>query len=192
MMERPHRRASVWFSNRTFLQRKGVARMRDLQGVGPYKDVVEAPSAEDPQYTVKLGIRQDTFQQYARHLLFTAVAQYYGIVQDGLHSARHCFRGLKRPLMLGEDIHADEGVLVYTWRSLDDYEWAGTPQYGRPQPMRPTPVGIVFAVLAREQTMDECGVVGTVEHWNWVREDPNLPHAPIDWQERYGSKLWSR
>jgi hypothetical protein len=34
--------------------------------------------------------------------------------------------------------------------------------------------------------------VGTVEHWSWIGEDPALAHAPIEWQERYGQKLWSR
>jgi hypothetical protein len=166
--------------------------MRDLKRTGPYKDIVEAPSTEDPGRTVKLGVRQDTFQKYAGRRLRTAVAQYYGIVQDGLHLARHCFRGLKRPLMLGENIHADEDVWVYTWRSSTDYEWVGSAQDGMPEQISAVPDGIVFAVLVREQTKDEFGVVGTIEHWNWVRQDRNLPHAPIEWQNRYGRKLWSR
>jgi hypothetical protein len=93
--------------------------------------------------------------------------------------------------MLGDNMKADESVLVYTWRSPDDYEWAGTPQYGGPQPVNP-PADIVFVVLAREETPDENGVVGSIEHWNWVRADPNIPHAPVDSTERYGGKLWSR
>lgn len=174
-----------------FLLKKGAATMRDLKGAGLYKDLVDAPSPQDHRHRVKLGIRLDGFQQYARRGLFSAIAQYYGIVQDGLLLAQHCFRGLNRPLMLGDDVGADESVLIYTWRSAEDYEWAGTPQYGRPQPINP-PAGIVFVVLVREETPDENGVIGSIEHWNWVREDPNIPHAPVDWRKRYGSNLWSK
>lgn len=166
--------------------------MRDLKGAGLYQDLVEAPSPLDPRRTVTLGIRRDTFQQYAKRGLLWAIAQYYGIVQDGLLQAHHCFRGLKRRLMLGDDMHADESVLIYTWRPTDDYEWNGTAQDGMPRPINPAPAGLVFAVLAREETPDENGVIGSIEHWNWVREDPNIPHAPVDWRERYGSNLWSR
>jgi len=191
-MERLPQTALARFSNGPFLLKKGAATMRDLKGAGPYRDLVDAPSPEAPEHTIKLGIRLDTFQQYERRGLFTAIAQYYGIVQDGLMLARHCFRGLKRPLMLGNDVDADRSVLIYTWRSLNDYEWAGSPQYGRPQPMHPAPAGKTFVVLVRQEAPDSYGIAGTIEHWNWVRQDPHLPDAPVKWRDRYESMLWSR
>jgi hypothetical protein len=166
--------------------------MRNIQGEGLYKDIVDAPSQTDPKVIVKLGVRLDTFQRYLKRGQRSAIAQYYGIVQEGLMLARHLFRGLKRPLMHNGDMRADQRVLLYTWRSPIDYEWAGTPNYGRPQPISPPPPNRVFVVLVREEVPDENEVVGSIEHWNWVREDPGLPHAPINWEDRYGSKLWSR
>lgn len=68
--------------------------MRDIQGVGLYADVVEAPSPQDPNTTVKFGIRSETFQRHARRGLATAIAQHYGIVQGGMILAQHVFRGL--------------------------------------------------------------------------------------------------
>lgn len=166
--------------------------MRDIRSGGLYKDIVDAPSPIDPQSTVKLGVRVDTFRQYVKRGQRSAVAQYYGIVQEDLMLARHLFRGLKRPMMHNGNMRADQDVFIYTWRSLVDYEWAGTPQYGRPQPITSFPPTRVFVVLVREEEPDENGVIGSIEHWNWVREDPDLAHAPVNWADRYGKKVWSR
>lgn len=166
--------------------------MRDFQRTGIYDDTVEAPSPNDPQSTVKLGVRSATIRQYRGRGLATAIAQYYGIVQDGMLSAQHAFRGLKRPLALGEDMDADRGVVVYTWRSLVDYEWQGSPHDGLPVALTPLP-GRVFVVLVREEPGADTGrVYGSIERWNWVNQDPELPHAPVGWKLRYGEKLWSR
>lgn len=95
--------------------------MRAIRRVGIYADTVDAPSPQDPASTMKLGIRTASFQQYADRSLASAISQYYGIVQDDLMLARHLFRGLKRPLLHGGDQHADQDVLVYSWRSTVDY-----------------------------------------------------------------------
>ena len=165
--------------------------MKTLQKAGPYKDIVDAPAPDDPKRTVKLGVRVDTFQQYAKRGLRSPVAQYYGIVENGFIRARHLFRGLKRPLMHEEDMHADETVLVYTWCSQRDYEWKRDPNFGEVVERTP-PAGKTFVVLVRQQEADEYAVSGSIEKWNWVEEDPGLPHAPIDWEQRYMEKLWTR
>jgi hypothetical protein len=163
--------------------------MRPVQRLGEYSDIVDAPSLTDPTSTIKLGVRPATFGQYADRGLNTSIAQYYGIVQGGLVSARHAFRGLNRPLALGNDMDADQSVVVYTWRSQNDYEWLGDRFNGNPVAMVP-PQGRVFVVLVREVVVE--GICGSIERWNWIREDPGLPHAPVDWRLRYGEKLWSR
>jgi hypothetical protein len=137
-----------------------------------------------------LGVRTSTFRAYAQRRLATFIAQYYGIFQDGLGSAKHVFRGLKRPLMLGAHENADEAVWVYAWRSLIDYVWIGSPQSGDPRQVA-APARRVFVVLVREEPSNEHGISGSIERWNWIREDPELPHAPIIWQQRYGRKIWS-
>lgn len=165
--------------------------MRSIRRLGPYADALEAPSPDDPKTVVKLGVRSETFRYYQERRLNSAIAQYYGIVQDGMPSAWHAFRGLNRPLMDADDVHADQRVVVYTWRSPDDYEWAGTPQCGHPVRMEPPPRR-VFVVLVRQEDPNEYGLFGSIDRWNWVREDPGLSQAPVDWSKRYGTKLWSR
>ena len=164
--------------------------MRDLTPVGPYADVIEAPSPFDPNNKVKLGVRTDTFKRHVGRQLATAIAQYYGLVQSGLHHARHAFRGLKRPLMLQDDATADESVVVYTWRSQVDYIWSGSAHSGQSENVA-APTGRVFVVLIRDEEPKDFGVAGSIEHWNWVREDRTLAHAPVDWESRYEKKLWS-
>jgi hypothetical protein len=169
--------------------------MRNIQRVGPYADIVEGRSPEDPASKVKLGLGEASFQQDLRLGLRTTVAQYYGLVQDYLLSAVHLFQGLKRPLMDGNDKEADKSVLVYSWRPETDFIWTGSPFDGRVCQMVP-PSGRVFVVLVRPepQPVDHPGVgrvVGSIEKWNWVKEDPSLSSAPVDWNQRYDRKLWS-
>lgn len=155
-----------------------------------------ARSPDNHLNVVNVGIRSTSFQQFIKQNLHTAVAQYYGIVQDGLLNARHAFRGLKRPLMLEGDMQADKSVIVYSWRPEFDYVWSRGQFSGNPTPTPPPPKR-VFVVLVREEKQPndypEVGTVfGSVERWNWIAEDPDSPHAPMEWSERYTEKLWSR
>jgi hypothetical protein len=170
--------------------------MRDIQRVGPYADIVVARSPADPEQTVKLGLGEACLQQNFRFGLSTAIAQYYGMVQDGMNSAVHLFQGIKRPLMYGNDKEVDKSVLVYSWRPVTDFMWAGSRFDGRVIRKVP-PEGRVFVVLVmpESQPIDFPGVgkvMGSIEKWNWVKEDPFLSNAPVDWNKRYDKKLWSR
>jgi len=165
--------------------------MRNIQRVGPYIEVVEARSPENPTIHIKVGIRQDTFQQLVHHYFSTAVAQFYGLVQPGLVPAVHAFRGVKRPLLHAGNLNADSGVIVYSWRPEFDYVWVGNRSEGHPAEKTPAP-NRVLVVLLREFPVDEFGCRGSIEHWNWVAEDPYLPQAPVNWAERYSKRLWSR
>ena|ERR1035437_1610927 len=170
--------------------------MRDIQRVGSYVDIVKGRSPADPEQTVNLGLGEASFQRNLRFGLSTAIAQYYGMVQDCMFSAVHLFQGLKRPLMDGDDKNVDKSVLVYSWRPEADFVWAGSPLDGRAIPKVP-PLGRVFVVLVRSESQpaDYPGVgtiLGSIEKWNWVKEDSFLPKAPVDWKQRYEKKLWSR
>lgn len=157
-----------------------------------YFDVVDAPSPESPSSTIKLGVRHETFQTIVKFRQATALAQYYDIVKIGIIVAEHAFRGLMRPLMHNGDMRADESVLIYSWKPQYDSEWTGTPYTGSIIRLIPPPAGRVFVVLVRESTSSAGSVHGTIEHWNWVREDPGLKGAPIDHGLRYKTRLWSR
>ena len=165
--------------------------MQNSPLIKPYFDIVDALSPQDCETTVKLGVRHETFQRNVNLKLSTMIAQYYGIVKDGLIIAEHAFRGLKRPLLHADDMHADESVVVYAWRPTFDYEWTGYRHDGKITSLVPPP-GRVFVVLVREMPIDSWGVSGTIERWNWVREDPELRHAPVDYRERYKEPLWSK
>ena len=170
--------------------------MKTIQRVGPYLDIVEAPSPETYLSVVKLGVRSDSFEGLMHQNLVTTVAQYYGIVQAGILDAMHAFAGLNRPLMHAGDMEADKSVIVYSWRPEVDYVWTRGRFDGIPVSKTP-PANRVFVVLVREekQPNDYAGygsIFGSIERWNWVMEDPNLLYAPVDWQSRYKRRLWSR
>src|SRR5712692_3092375 len=113
--------------------------MRVIQRLGPYVDVIDARSPANHALVVRVGLRDESFQQLLHQNRATAVAQYYGIVQDGLLDVVHMFKGLKRPLMHGDDMQADRSVVVYSWRSKFDYVWTGGRQSGNPIPKTPPP-----------------------------------------------------
>src|SRR5260370_29190053 len=94
-----------------------------------------------------------------------------------------CLRGSRRPLLHGDEKDADKSVLVYSWRSEVDYVWPGSRFDGKPVVKTPPP-NRVFVVLVREERQPNefpgvGAVFGSIEKWNWVKEDPALPHAPI-------------
>ena len=165
--------------------------MPHARQVGSYFQIVPAPSPTNPESLIQLGVRHETFQRNVRLKLSTVIAQYYGIVKDGLVVAEHLFRGVMRPMMREQDTHADESVLIYAWRPASDYEWEGDPFRGRLRALAPPP-DRVFVVLVRELQIQGGSVSGEIEWWNWVKEDPELKHAPIDYSVRYRQKLWSR
>jgi len=156
-----------------------------------YKHVLEAPSPTDPNNTVKLGLRNDTFQKYGQRWLTTPIAEYYAIVRGSIMEARHAFRGVQRPMASGTAMDVDERIVVYTWRSLFSASWVGSQFDGRVI-IKAAPPGVVFVVLVREEEANEQGIFGSLERWNWIDEDSELPHAPVAWTTRYGKKLWSR
>ncbi len=166
--------------------------MRTVQPVGPYVDTLEARAPDNPALVVKLGLRQDSFSQDLHHNLHTVVAQYYGIVQESLLSAVHAFKGLNRPLMHGDDMEADKSVIVYSWRSHFDYVWTGSRFDGKPIEKIPPPNRVFVVLVREEQQPNDFGVFGSIEKWNWIKEDPDLLGAPLEWPDRYGKKLWSR
>ncbi len=140
---------------------------------------------------MRFGVKQTTFELYYAVQWFSPIAQYYGLVQDGLTEARHLFRGVTRPLLQNGDMNADERVIAYTWRPALDWEWSGTPWDGEPVEM-PAPTNAVFFVQVLEHDQDEHGISGAIAHWGWLDEDQVLKHAPVEWKERYGPNAGTR
>ena len=91
--------------------------MRNIQPVGPYVEIVEAYAPANRLNVIKVGVRRDSFQHLLHHNLSTFVAEFYGLIQPGLLSAIHAFRGVKRPLLHAGNAQADKGVIVYSCRT---------------------------------------------------------------------------
>jgi hypothetical protein len=170
--------------------------MRNIRRIGPYVDFTEARAPSDSNLFVKLGVRETCFQQLSKYMLASTIAQYYGLVQDRLLSAVHFFEGIKRPLMHGDDKNVDKTVLVYSWRPEVDFEWEGSPFEGEVVERVP-PQGRVFVVLVRpevdpEEHLGVGKIFGSIEKWNWVKEDAALTGAPTELNDRYVRRVWSR
>lgn len=173
--------------------------MRDVEPVGPYKDLVLVPSPAETdrvlhrEHFVRMGVLTTTLRRMVEFNLATAIAQYYGNVQEGLMFADdvvHLFKGLERPLMDGENMQADRDMLMYSWVPGWDWEWDRSSQLPKP---RTPPAERVFTITARPFAQpDEYGAVGVVLHWGWKDEDSMLKGAPVDPKERFSTKVWSK
>jgi hypothetical protein len=156
--------------------------------VGPYWDIVDAPSPFNPDEAIKLGVRTESFRIAQR--TGTAIAQYLLMVRFGLNRTLHVFRGVERNMKHRDDMNADEKIAAYILRPSTDVEWVGDRFSGTIRKL-PAPARRVFVVLTRPfESPDEYGVGGAILRWNWV--DANEHFAPIDHTERYREMLWSK
>ena len=157
-----------------------------------FSKIILAPSPENCNTRVKLGVRRELFNVLGNYEFRTQVGQFSGIVQHGLTNARHAFRGVKRGLYYAGDMGADRKVIVYTWRPPWDFVWVGSRFKGYLDRKYPPPKKVFAVLVQQEKQPNPDDVYGSIEHWNWVREAPDLQGAPVDWADRYDEKLWSR
>ncbi len=127
----------------------------------------------------------------------TKWVQLMRIVLPGLSNAKHIFQGLRRDLYNDDDAHADEKNLVYTWKPGFDVEWDHDANggLGRAVDLQ-APISAVFAVTIgkNERHKDKYPEIdGFIAAWNWIDgEDAVLSEAPVNWVDRYDTKLWTR
>lgn len=153
-----------------------------------YFAILDAPRVA-PGGVLRLGVRRETFARLIHRHRRTMIAQYYGNVRQ-LHMAAHVFRGVNRDLMFGDNADGDQDILIYSWKPQHEFLWIGGAFNGTAVPV-PAPQGRVFVVLARKLPAPDGEVGATALHWNWVEEGKD-PEAPVDWQERYTERLWSK
>jgi hypothetical protein len=170
--------------------------MRAIQRVGPYIEIVEAWAPENHLSVIQVGLKESTFLRLRESGQHTRCAQFYGLIQPGLLDAVHAFRGLKRPLMRGDDMHGDANIVAYSWKPQCDFVWTGSQFQGDPIERIPPP-SEVFVVLVHvlsnpEEYPDRRAIAGTIEHWSWIAQDATSLGAPAGWTERYEQHLWSR
>lgn len=142
---------------------------------------------------LKIGITPEAIKARASRGLRHVIGQMYGIVGTGLIHAQHVFQGLKRDMLVGDDDNAAQKKLAVTWATNRDAVYAGDKSGGRLEYMD-APENRVFAVYVSPNEMLEefPDIFGWAEHWTWIAADPELSGAPIDWRDRYDSKIWSQ
>jgi hypothetical protein len=167
-----------------------LAGLTKNRAIGPYWDVIQAPSFTTHTATVRLGVLNESFVVASK--TGTAVAQYIYIVRYGLMNAERLFNGVKRRMKFGDDMHADQKILIYAWRPEADFEWVGGRQslaFPRKQPALP---GRIFVVLVRPfDRPDGNKVSGTILKWNWIHGDLNSTPM-VDGEDRYIRQVWSK
>lgn len=162
----------------------------------PYFCTVEALSPEaNPadSKVIKYGVSPELIQSLREQRQYSRLAQFFGLVRKGLILADHLFVGLNRDLYYKGDMDSDDKCLIYIRRPEYDYEWNIEARTGEQLVKIDAKPKRVFAVVVR--AFDEPGkdnVIGTIRHWNWVKEEPESNGKPIDHQTRYNDRKWSR
>lgn len=136
----------------------------------------------------RFAIRKVDIAQIRMRGTWVRLVQLLNIVSPGLIMAKHIFRGLKRPLCEGENMHADETKLTYTWKPIYDYDWEERHRFDAEEiRQRPAPPGKVFVVTASPNidTVRYRSVDCWLNRWNWVQESLTLSQAPVNHESRY-------
>jgi len=100
-------------------------------------------------------------------------------------------RGLKRPLLYGEDADGDKAKLVFTWQAPYDFDYDHGKRFepgGLTQ--RAAPPNTVYAAITTPNTCPEYPSVDYwLDRWCWLDASPTLAGAPIDWENRYEERI---
>ena len=144
----------------------------------------------DPHSTRKIGVSKVSVAQRAQRGQSWALGQLYGVASPGLINVNHIFQGLRRPMSVNGDKEADRRKLVFTWRANRDARITreGELVYGG------IPVGTVFFVLVSPNDMPDRfpEIFGWAEQWGWLDKHQSVEGAPIDFETRYDSRIWTR
>ncbi len=136
----------------------------------------------------KTGIKDRADQGFSWQL-----GQLYGILEPGLIFTQHVFQGLRRDMYVREDKNAAAKKFALSWVANRDARLVGdeynpTLEFADPPPNR---VFVVY-ISPNEMLQEFPDVFGWAEHWTWVAADGQLAGAPVEWNDRYDRKVWSR
>jgi hypothetical protein len=164
-----------------------------LQQTGGHVWVAEAPDWTGSGAShLNIAVHLPTVMSRASRGLTWQLGQMYGVVGTGLIMTRHVYKGLKRDMYVREDKDAAAKKLVATWAAPRDAELVGE-EHNSYLSYVDAPAGRVFAVYIspNEMLTDFPDIHGWAEHWAWIAADPSVAGAPIDWNSRYDSRVWS-
>lgn len=170
-----------------------MAELTFMQQPGGGAWVAEAVNwEEDDRPHLNIGITKAAILARSARGQRWILGQMYKVVGTGMILAKHVFRGLRRDMLVGDDDTADKKKLAITWVSPRDAKLTG-PASACQVEYEEAPEGCVFVVYVspNEMLKDFPNIYGWAEHWAWLPADSNLPGAPIDWETRYDSRIWS-
>lgn len=122
-------------------------------------------------------VTQDTLNDLHNRGNKTALIQLQHIVLNEMAKPVHIFRGLKRPMKVGEDGHAADNFLLYCLKGQRDWMWCG--DINRANPCQP-PSNQVFFVIVNESTHE-------IVQWGWTSESTKgRPDAALYVDHLYG------
>lgn len=136
------------------------------------------------------AILSKDIEAYARRGESTVIAQFDGLVKNGMVLTKHIFQGLRRKLRTDEDSDSDQRMLVHVRKPSYNY-FVSNKRIMRED----APKATVFAVLVSPNIKHKDKypeVHGWINTWTWLDEEPGLAEAPIGWVDRYDNKLWTR
>jgi hypothetical protein len=163
--------------------------LKNADGSTWYVETINWESS-DPHSIRKLGLSKDSISFRAERGLTWALGQLYGVMATGIISVEHIFQGLRRPMSVNGDASADGSKLVFTWAAKRDAKMTvdgGLEFCG-------APIKRVFFVIVSPNLMPDRypDIYGWVERWGWLESHDTLSGAPIAYDSRYDTRVWSR
>ena len=172
--------------------------MELLRQRGGHVYVAEAPIWDRTKPTLirndhlVLGITKEALTTIASRGLSTAIGQLYGVIAPGLIHAQHLFRGLKRPMMIGNNCGAAASRLIASWAQPRDARLVGTGQDPKLEYLDAPPNKVFVVTISMNEMLESFPqIYGWMDHWTWIAEDPDKIGAPIEWSKRYDKCLWT-
>ncbi len=145
--------------------------------------------SSDPHSIRKIGVSKSAIQHRADRGQSWELGQLYGVLATGIISATHIFQGLRRPMSVNGDMEADKSKLIFTWVAHRDAQLSREGQIS----YCAAPLGAVFFVIVSPNLMIDRypDIYGWAERWGWLEAHSTLRGAPIDFDTRYDTRLWS-
>jgi hypothetical protein len=166
-----------------------------LKSLGGEAWYAEAPDwrSDDPHAVLRIGVSKHAISNKSKRGQTWALGQLYGVLLTGLISTTHIFGGLRRSMCIGDDMEADNKKLTFTWPARHDarlVENSGVWEISRIAAEVKTVFAVNVSLNSRESEFPN--IYGWAEHWTWLDADEVLIGAPVDWETRYDSRLWSK
>lgn len=147
-----------------------------------------APDGNGGIISCKYCVTKEVVNGYQARGHRSQLAQLIYLVFEGMATPAHIFSGLKRPMKVGGNYHADRDFLVYCWLPERDCEF--NIQTNNVQFLQVS-MNQVFVTIVKPYTEPIRGVSGEIIRWSWVDEDNVLALAPVNYQDRYGKHMWN-